>query len=368
MENLKNKKNIIVVVCALVFVILSIILFFIFRPNIKFKDDFKVIEYGTEYTYEDMIESVNPKDAKIIYPDFSATEVGNYKLTFNFKKGDKEYKDTFSFRVEDTSKPKVTLYFKDENIKVRLNDKNVDVLANIHYIENLSEGAFNNKVRLEKDEFITLIKKAKELNKEINEREITSKEDIKEYDVQKNGIYYTTDLDVTNIGTYSMRACVIDENYNIVDLQWEFEVVESDQLLNSGGRVSCTYKGEDLVDTEAYSTSSIENYKYTPFKLVSYYEIITTMSFSDDYDTEDNIYLMMDELRNKYGVYNEIKGVTVSINHNDNVVTTSIAIDFNKYDKKKDELGVLVDKSNAEIDMQSILNNAEANKYICTIK
>lgn len=359
----KNKILMYAIIGVSIFLILS----FIFRPNIKFTNTLKLIEYGSTYSYEQMIESIHPKDAEIMYPEFQATEVGNYNLAFKFKKGNKTYSKNYKFTIKDTTTPLLTLYFIDESVKVRLNDTNIDLLANLHIIENLSVEACANRVRLNEEEFDTLIKDVREVNTIINTREITKQEDIKTYDVSKNGIFYTTDLDVTKVGSYTMRVFVIDENYNGVETQWTFDVVESDQLLNSGGRVTCTYNGDDLSGTEAYSVLSIENYKYDPFRLVTEYEIVTKMTFSDDYDTDENIELMLNDLNTNYGVYKSIEGVTVSIYNQGNVVITSIKIDLLKYNKEEDSLGILTNKSNNEIDMQSVLNSADANKYVCRV-
>ena len=92
------------------------------------------------------------------------------------------------------------------------------------------------------------------------------------------------------------------------------------------------------------------------------------MTFSDDYDTQDNIKLMMNELNEDYNGYNDIEGVVVDITNKDNIVTTSIKINLLEYDKKADKLGILVNDSNSEIDVMSIINSAEDNKYVCTIK
>jgi len=368
LKKLKNNKKIVILGISIVVILFIVLLFFVLRPQIKFNKNFKEIEYGTEYTYEDMIKSVQPKDAEIIYPEVLATEVGKYELTFNFKKDDKVYSDQFSFVIKDTKTPKLTLYFMDENIQVRLNDTNVDVLSNIHIIENLNEQALLNKVELKEKDFNKLVEDIKTANQNINAREITNTKNIKDIDIQKNGIYYTTDLDVTKVGTYTIKVCVVDENYNSVETKWNLDVIESDQVLNSGGNVSCTYNGDDLKGNEVYSITSVENYKYDPFKLVTEYEIITVVTFSDDYDTQDNIKLMMNELNEDYNGYNDIEGVVVDISNKDNVVTTSIKINLLEYDKKADKLGILVNDSNSEIDVMSIINSAEDNKYVCTIK
>lgn len=364
----KIDKKYKIVIFVLLFTIFIGIIYFVTKPTIRFKDEYKTIEYGTEYNYEDMIESVKPKDAEIIYPEFKATEVGKYTLTFQFKKGDKIYEKDFSFVIEDSRKPKLTLYFKDESIQTRLNDTNVDLLANIHLIENVNESVLSNKVKLSEDEYNLLKEEINETCNKIKVREISSLEDIEEYDILKNGIFYTTDIDLTTVGNYSMKVMVVDENYNLVETEWMIDVVESDKLLNSGGSVSCEYKGSDLSGNEAYSITSIENYKYNPFKLVSKYEIITIMTFSDDYDTDDNISLMKKELENKYSLYQEYDGVSVTISSENNIVKTSISVDFELYDREIDVLNILKNKDNSDIDMQTVINSADENQYICTIK
>ena len=146
MKKLKNNKKIVILGISIIVILFMVLLFFVLRPQIKFNKNFKEIEYGTEYTYEDMIESVQPKDAEIIYPEVLATEVGKYKLTFNFKKDDKVYSDQFSFVIKDTKTPKLTLYFMDENIQVRLNDTNVDVLSNI--LDRCANGTLKTNAKL----------------------------------------------------------------------------------------------------------------------------------------------------------------------------------------------------------------------------
>lgn len=368
MEKLKNNKKILIILAAVLIFILSVSLYLSFRPNIKFNESFEEIEYGTEYEYKDMVMSVQPKDAVVEYPEFKATEVGNYSLTFHFTKDNKTHSKNFNFKIVDTKKPKLTLYFIDENIKIKINDSSADILSNIHVIENFSVEGLSNKIKLSEEDYNAFVEDVKETNVLINEREITKEEDIHRYDISKNGIFYTTDLDVTKLGVYTIKVCVVDENYNSVETQWLIEVVDNDELLNSGGSVSCTYEGDDLQGSEAYSVRSIENYKYTPFRVVSEYEIITEMSFNDDYVLDDNIKLMMSELQNNYGSYNDLEGVTVSITNYKNIVTTSIKINFELYDRKKDPLDILANNSKSEIDMQSILDSAEENHYVCTFK
>lgn len=364
---IKMKSSNFKIIILIAFIAISVISFsayMLFKQKdlIVISEKFKQIEYGTSYDYEEMIANI--RDASIIYPDFKAIEVGNYELPFKVMNNEKRQTQIVEFKIVDTKKPIIDLYINKELVEVALNSE-YDPVSNIEKIGNVDESILSNKKKLSEKEYKQLKTKIAKENQKINDRIIKSKNDLKSSDVEKNLLFYTTDLDTKQEGKYKIKVAVVDENYNISEKSWNLKVTNSSKLLNSGGSISCDYTGDDLNKSDIYTTTVVENYRYNPYKIVSYYETATSMTFTDDYNTDQNKESLVNSLREKYSSYENEKGIMLDISIGENNVTFKVAIDMTIYDKKKDVLDVLKKKDGSDIKMSTVLKESKKNKYTC---
>lgn len=368
MNNIKSKnKKTMFAGLVIFFVVILVIIYFLFfktKTVIYFNEKYLSLEYGETLDYKKTIESVNPKDAKITYPDIEVKEVGRYKLTFAYSINGKNGIQEQEFVVKDTKLPSVIL--KNKKTVEVLENSQYDLFANIDEYKNLSEEALANKQQVNDKEYTKIKKQIKKQNEKVLNREITKKEDIKSSDIMNNGILFTTDFDITKKETYKIKMLFIDENYNSYEQEWKIKVVEAGQIVNSGGTVSCVYPNENLQMNEAYTTDYREVYTYDTNKLVSSLNFITKMTFKDDYDTDANINDLVNEINSKYNKYNDYKGVSVNVEPTSTEVTTNIIIDFNEYDLKNDPLKILEVKDSGKVKIENVVDKLK-DKATCEL-
>lgn len=368
---LKNRKSRRIILIVSIVLILFLFVYFVFFRNkieIKFKEDFKEIEFGTKVEYKDLIESYKPEDMKIKYPKVELKEVGNYMLSYEYDINGKKGIESFEVKIKDTAIPHFKLKINKKEVEVLVNST-YNPLSNISSIDNFNEEAMKNQLKVDKEEYKKIKKEVKSTKNKINERVILKNKDIKKYDTFKNGIVYYTDLNLSKEGTYKVTASAVDENYNLTEKSWKIKVVPQGSIVNSGGNVICNYTGEDTSNSDAYVTKITEKYVYDEHKLVSKYELVTSMIFNEEYQTVDNINKLAQALESKYLKYKDNKGVNVIIeNDSITVVTVRIEVDFNNYDMEKDPLGVLVEKDGAAIKIQKVIDEAKKNKFTCSIQ
>lgn len=365
---LKNKIMKMINGC-LISIAIIIVVFFLLKifqtKDIVFKDEFKTIEFGTKVEYKDLIETLENKEAKVTYPEGEIKEVGTYEVTYIYELDGDKKKIEHTFEVVDTKIPEMELYINDKKVQVALNKTDYDVTSNIKKVINLDEGVVLNKLALSKEDYKKNMNSLKKANKELDST--VAEKGAAKVDLVKNAVLYTTDLDTTKVGTYTVKAFVVDDNCNqSEELTWKVKVVPGGKVLNSGGKVECDYNG-DALEEEAYTTSIKEVYEYNPMKLVEKLELITTMVFKEDYGTEQNKTALSSAIEEKYAALREEKGITITINADKTQVITNIAIDFLQYDLKKDPLNILVKKDGSYVKIESIIESAEQNKFICTV-
>lgn len=362
----KNKKILFtgLVIFLILILIIIYMLFFKTRDIIKFNEKYLSVEYGEVLDYQKLIESVDPENAKIEYPDLEIKEVGTYHLTFTYNVDGKKGTQTVDVVVKDTKLPKVKIK-NEKTVEVMINSE-YDVFANISEIENLSDEAKQNRQLVTDDEYKKYKKQIDEQNKLIGEREISNKDDIKESDIIKNCILYNSNLDISKEGNYNIKMLFVDENYNIEEESWKVKVVPTGQIVNSGGTVSCKYPNDSLQTNEAYTTDYSEVYIYDESKLVSLSKFITTMTFNEDYDTDDNVNSLVNAINSKYESYKKYEGVTVEVIPSATNVTTNIIVDFSSYDLKNDPLNILEKKDSGKVKIENVVNNLK-DKATCEL-
>lgn len=362
----KNKKLLLscLVIFFIVFIIIIYMLFFKTKEIIKFNENYLSIEYGEVLDYQKLIKSVDPENAKIEFPDIEVKEVGTYHLTFAYNVDGKKGTQTIDVVVKDTKLPKVKI--KNEKTVEVLVNSDYDIFTNISEIKNLSDQAKENRILISEDEYKKYKKQISEQNKLIGEREISNKKDIKESDVIKNCILYTSDFDASREGSYNIKMLFVDENYNVEEESWKIKVVPAGQIVNSGGTVSCVYPNDSLQTNEAYTTDYSEVYIYDESKLVSLSKFITTMTFKEDYDTDENINSLVSAINNKYDSYKKYEGVTIEVIPSATNVTTNIIVDFNSYDLENDPLNILEVKDSGKVKIENIINKFK-DKATCEL-
>lgn len=367
----KNKKNRLIIFGIGILLILVLILYFLFfrdTISITFNKKYEEIEYGTKVELKDLIESKNPENMKIKYPNIeSLTEVGNYHLSFQYDVDGKKGSESFEFKIKDTKIPHFKLKINNKEVEVLVNSA-YNPLSNIKEIDNFSEESLKNQVKVTKEEYTKIKKEIKSTKNKLNERVITKTKDIKSYDTFRNGIMYYTDLDLSKEGVYKVTALAVDENYNPTEKSWEIKVVPEGSIVNSGGSVVCNYTGEDASNSDAYITKVTEKYIYDEHKLVSNYELITSMIFNEDYQIADNINKLVQALDKKYIGLKDNKGVTIVIEKDSSTVTVRISVDFDNYDMEKDPLNILVEKDGSKIKIQQIIDDSKKNGFTCSIQ
>lgn len=362
----KNRKILLSIMVIFLIIILIVIymLFFKTREIIKFNENYFSVEYGEVLDYQKLIKSVDPENAKIEFPDIEIKEVGTYHLTFNYTVDGKEENQTIDVVVKDTKLPKVKIKNK-KTVEVLVNSE-YDVFSNVSEILNLSDEAKQNRQLITSDEYKKIKKQISKQNKLISEREIANKNDIKKSDVKKNCILYTSDLDITKEGNYNIKMLFVDDNYNVEEESWKIKVVPAGQIVNSGGTVSCVYPNDSLQTNEAYTTDYSEIYIYDENKLVSLSKFITTMTFKEDYDTDENINSLVSAINSKYESYKNYDGVTVEVVPSATNVTTNILVDFSSYDLKNDPLNILEVKDSGKVKIENVVNKVK-DKATCEL-
>lgn len=362
----KNKKILfsIMVIFLMIILIVIYMLFFKTREIIKFNENYFSVEYGEVLDYQKLIKSVDPENAKIEFPDIEIKEVGTYHLTFNYTVDGKEGNQTIDVVVKDTKLPKVKIK-NEKTVEVLVNSE-YDVFSNVSEILNLSDEAKQNRQLITSDEYKKIKKQISKQNKLINEREIANENDIKKSDVIKNCILYTSDLDITKEGNYNIKMLFVDDNYNVEEESWKIKVVPAGQIVNSGGTVSCVYPNDSLQTNEAYTTDYSEIYIYDENKLVSLSKFITTMTFKEDYDTDENINSLVSAINSKYESYKNYDGVTVEVVPSATNVTTNILVDFSSYDLKNDPLNILEVKDSGKVKIENVVNKVK-DKATCEL-
>lgn len=368
---MKNNKIKMIIGCVVSILILVAVFYFLNvtqNKEITFKSEYDEIEFGTKVEYKDLIDTLEDEKATVTYPEGEIREVGTYNVVYKYKTGkEKEKEIEHSFKVVDTQAPEMTLYITDKTVKVSLNEEAYDPLANIKKIVNMSDEAIANRVNVTPKELNKVIEGLEEAKEKVDSQIVTEK--LAEVNTPRNTILYSLEEKTSKKETYTVvKAIAIDENYNASEvLEWKFTKVEGGKLLNSGGKVSCDFVGE-IPEETAYTTTIREEYIYNPLKLVEKYDLITTMTFKEEFDTEKNRDALSGAIAGKYETYKEEKGITVTINADIKQVVTTISVNFKEYDLEKDILNVLVKKDGSYVKMQSVLDSAENNKFVCSIR
>ncbi|NCC70814.1 hypothetical protein EOM09_04480 [bacterium] len=241
-----------------------------------------------------------------------------------------------------------------------------DIFANIESYQNLSEEAKLNRNIVTSKEYKKIKKAIEDKNIKINERVITKKSDIKDTKIFNNGILYKTDLNLQQEGKYKITMLFVDENFNIDEKDWIIEVKPSGQLVNSGGTVTCEYPNSIFQNNEAYTVQYFEVYTYDENKLVTSSSFNMNMTFNEDYDTNDNVNNLINEINKKYESYMKQTGVVVNIQPTNDSVSTSIVIDFNAYDIKNDPLNLLESKNTGKLKIDKIIEKNK-DKAVCNL-
>lgn len=376
MKNLKNRKVILGVSIAIILVISVIVFYFMFIKNeITFNDKLSKIEYGTQYEYKDMVEKIESKETKVKYPSAKVSEIGKYEAVFQTNKNGNKREQTFEFEIVDTIKPKVTLYINNKDVEVSLNSE-YNPITNIKKLENVNEGVIGNVSVVDKKQYANLKKSIKDINKQLKEQSFEikgdkvsskSKKAVKIVEENRNRIFYTTNLDSTKEGTYTLKMSIVDENFNIVEKSWKIKVVPKGSLLNSGGTVNCKYIGEDLNTNEAITTVLTENFRYNPYKIVTEYTATTTMTVNADYQTKENLDRIKVAMDEQFAPLMNQKGSSITITTEGYVVTVNILVNMVEYDKKLDPLNILTKKNGANVLIKACLEKAEKDNYVCEI-
>ena len=102
---------------------------------IVFKTETVVLEYKDPFVPEDYVEEYSQTDnIMIIYPSFSADELGDYTVIYQLSNGLKTIKEELKIRVVDTTPPVIRL--KEEEIKLI---RDVDQCDPEDYIKEISD-------------------------------------------------------------------------------------------------------------------------------------------------------------------------------------------------------------------------------------
>lgn len=361
----KNKAKIIIFCIILLLIILCVGTYiFLNKKTIVFKEKYLTMEYGTKFDYVNSIEKLNPTDIEIIYPDIEVKEVGTYNLIFQCIVNGKKHEQNQTFVVKDTKIPNVIL--KNKKTVEVIQNSNYDFSANISEIKNFDEDAKKNKQKLSESEYKKMKKKITETRNEIANRVISSKDDIKVYDISNNCLIYTTNLDLSNIGNYEVKVLAVDSNYNYDEVEWKIKVVKPGQIVNSGGSVVCSYPNDNIQFNDAYVTDYTETYYYDENKIVSSIDFVTIMTFKDSYDTNENITLLMESINSSYKDYSNYKGVIVTVTNEGNKVITKINVDMNQYDHQKNELKILEKGKQGNIKIVNVVEKMK-NQASCEL-
>lgn len=366
--NKKTKKYLIIIggAIALIAIIILLIKFFFATNNpITFKEKYLEIEYGKTIALKDTIESIDDKNAKIIFPDIELKEVGNYDLIFVIEENGKKIEQEQTFVVKDTKLPKIDLKIT-ETLEVNQNST-YDIFNNVKEYKNLSDIAINDKVKVDDKTYKETKKQIEKQEEVIANREIKSKKDIKSSNIKSNYIMYTTDYDATKEGTYSFKVLAVDENYHSDEVSFKVKVVPAGQLVNSGGVVSCVFNKENLQSSKAYETNYTEWYSYDQNLLVNKLDFITEMKFSEDYNTAENMQSLVDAINKKYGDYIKEKGISVEVSTTNDSVITKIGVDFDVYSVVEDHLNLLESKKEGKVKVKSVIDKLK-DKAVCEIK
>lgn len=362
---MKKKYWMIGSIALITIILVCVFYFFVFRTKIVFENEQTVIEYGSEFKYENCIKKTIPEKLKVEYPTLEIKEVGQYKVEFHYGKNKLNHKIKHMIIVKDTIKPKILLNHKKE-IEIHKNDS-YDVLSNIKEVTNIDEKALSNIQIYSNEKYENTLKKLKKENKKIHNRKITKQKDIIKSDMNGNMIMVTTNLNTNELGSYEVQAAAIDNNFNVTEIKWKIKVVEENSVLNTGGNIVCKYPIDTIPETEAIISDYQEQFTYDENEMITSASFITTMRFKEGYDQDSNIKILNTSLHDEYEKYNDIEGVNISINQSGSVITTTIYIDFVKYDSKSDPIGIITDKKIGKIDVKETLNNMKKRKIDCVV-
>ncbi len=358
LKKMKSPKALALGITTLIGVPIMIYIIIISSYGIQFDESKLNVQYGDEFTYESIIDSVNPKDAKITFPDVEVKEVGVYDLTFTFKANGQTKEENKIIRVVDSTAPQFVLRLEEEEaIKMQVGTT-LDPWITFTEIKNMPQDPNIKKPNFElvdQKEFDNRIESIEKAHDEINTRVIDNSGKVKEIDTINNAYFYTTNVDSQIEGEYTIQYCVVDENYNYTVLEKEIMIVPLNTYTNVGGRVVCDY-GSSIAGNEAVTTQYSEIYFYNEFQHVTGVQIDVKLTLDNAYDTTENMQLLYNSTIEEFEIYNTFAGVNAIIASHDGFVTTTITVDFATYDKIGDPLDIVHSETNDEIAVQSIID------------
>ncbi len=364
---LKNPKILLALASIIILIPISIYYIKVSSYGITFNESKTNIQYGEEFSYDDVILEVTPEGANVIYPDIEIKEVGVYDLSFTYIHHNKEKEVKQVIRVVDTIGPQFELKLEESvPIEIRINTafNPFSTISDVKNMPSFDVAAYPSFELLTEDEYLKRINELDEAHNKINNRIIKTGTEIEEIKTANNTYFYKTNLDNTTVGTYSTDICAVDSNYNYVTLTKEITVVEANQYLNIGGSVVCDYD-EAILEDDAYHLDYKETYNYDEHKLLQSAHFNSLMTFNNEFNTVANIQTLYNASFDKFNSYNVIAGVGATVNTTDNGVTIDVYIDFKVYDKTNDPLSIVKTEGKGEIDIASIIQTI--TNATCTI-